>query len=156
MLVMILEKLLKSRWLVLSLLVGLITAVALVSSIPMYTDGILQRMLIQDLEAYQQKTGGTFWCMYGQTETSCLATFARYDERPGSAGRTLPLALVQIVDEANDEIVYTLRINGAIFRPKVFRNGTYTIKIGEGDNIKILKNVNSIGLDEDEVIRVSL
>jgi len=55
--VMILQKLLKSRWLVLSLLAGLVTAVAMVSSIPMYTDGILQRTLVGDLEAFQLRTG---------------------------------------------------------------------------------------------------
>jgi hypothetical protein len=28
-------------------------------------------------------------------------------------------------------VVYTLRINGDTFRPKVFEEGTYTVKIGE-------------------------
>lgn len=64
--------------------------------------------------------------------------------------------VVQIIDESNDEIVYTLRINGATFRPKVFRDGSYTIKIGEGVNIRTLNNLKSIGLDGDEVIKVSL
>ena len=35
------------------LLVGSILAVAIISSIPMYRDGILQRMLIKDLEIFQ-------------------------------------------------------------------------------------------------------
>ncbi len=29
----------------------------------------------ETIEKYQEVTGGTFWCMYGQTETSCVATF---------------------------------------------------------------------------------
>ena len=37
--------------------------------------------------------------MYGQTETSCLATMGRYDDRPGSAGKTILLADVQLVDD---------------------------------------------------------
>ena len=53
----------------------------------------------ETIERYQKLTGGKFYCMYGQTETSCLATFAAYDERPGSAGRPLPLAEVRLVDE---------------------------------------------------------
>ena len=53
----------------------------------------------ETIERYQRVTGGTFWCMYGQTETSCLATFSRYDERPGSAGKPLPLADVCLVDD---------------------------------------------------------
>jgi len=51
------------------------------------------------IEKYQQRTGGTFYCMYGQTETSAIATFGRYNDRPGSAGRTIPLADVKLVDD---------------------------------------------------------
>ena len=51
------------------------------------------------IEQYQQTTGGTFYCLYGQTETSCMVTFGRYGERPGSAGRTIPLAQLNLVDE---------------------------------------------------------
>jgi putative ABC transport system permease protein len=57
MFTMIFQKLMKSRWLVLSLLSGLVAAVALISSIPMYTDGILQRLLTKDLEEFQLDTG---------------------------------------------------------------------------------------------------
>ena len=53
----------------------------------------------ETIEKYQDVTGGTFWVMYGQTETSCLASFAAYNDRPGSAGRTLPLAEVRLVDD---------------------------------------------------------
>jgi long-chain acyl-CoA synthetase len=51
------------------------------------------------IEKYQQRTGGTFYCMYGQTETSAIATFGRHNDRPGSAGRTIPAADVKLVDE---------------------------------------------------------
>ncbi|MCG6909518.1 MAG: AMP-binding protein [Deltaproteobacteria bacterium] len=51
------------------------------------------------IEKYQEMTGGTFFCMYGQTETSCAATMGRYDEKPGSAGKTVPLGVVQLVDD---------------------------------------------------------
>jgi acyl-CoA synthetase (AMP-forming)/AMP-acid ligase II len=53
----------------------------------------------ETIERYQNVTGGTFWTMYGQTETSCLATFGKYDHRPGSAGRPLPLADVRLFDD---------------------------------------------------------
>ncbi len=53
----------------------------------------------ETIEKYQEITGGTFWCMYGQTETSCVATFGPYRDRPGSAGRVLPLAEVRVVDD---------------------------------------------------------
>ena len=36
------------------------------------------------IERYQQATGGTYYCLYGQTETSCVVSFGRYNDRPGS------------------------------------------------------------------------
>lgn len=53
----------------------------------------------ETIERYQNLTGGRFYSMYGQTETSCLATFAPYSDRPGAAGRALPLAEVRLVDD---------------------------------------------------------
>jgi long-chain acyl-CoA synthetase len=53
----------------------------------------------ETIEKYQKTTGGSFYCMYGQTETSCLATASPYRDRPGSAGRVLPLAEVRLVDD---------------------------------------------------------
>lgn len=44
-------------WMVLCLLLGFILACAMISSIPIYTDGALQRMLTKDLEKYQNSTG---------------------------------------------------------------------------------------------------
>jgi putative ABC transport system permease protein len=54
---MIFRKMLKNKWLELSLLFGLILSVALASSMPIYTEAILQRMLVKELEQYQQTTG---------------------------------------------------------------------------------------------------
>jgi alkaline phosphatase D len=53
--------------------------------------------------------------------------------------------VVQVIDEADGEVVYTLRVKGRSFRPKVFRAGTYTVKVGEGDTgkTKTLKNVRA-------------
>ncbi len=51
------------------------------------------------IEEYQELTGGTFICLYGQTETSAVATMGCYADRPGSAGQTIPLANVRIVDD---------------------------------------------------------
>ncbi|NQX59552.1 ABC transporter permease [Paenibacillus qinlingensis] len=56
LLLMILRKMAKNRWLELSLLLGLIISVALASSMPIYTHAILQRMLIKDLEVQQTNT----------------------------------------------------------------------------------------------------
>ena len=52
MFLMVVRKMLNNRWMVLCLLIGITIAVAMVSTVPMYTDGVLQRMLIKDLESY--------------------------------------------------------------------------------------------------------
>jgi putative ABC transport system permease protein len=52
-LLMVIRKMLNNRWLMVCLLIGSILAVAMVSSIPMYTDGVLQRMLVRDLQKVQ-------------------------------------------------------------------------------------------------------
>ncbi len=48
---------------------------------------------------YQEKTGGTFYSFFGQTETSCLATIGPYNDRPGAAGRAVLAAEVGLVDD---------------------------------------------------------
>ncbi|MEW6674078.1 MAG: AMP-binding protein [Thermodesulfobacteriota bacterium] len=53
----------------------------------------------ETIEQYQQATGGIFYCVYGQTETSGLATLGKYNDRPGAAGKILHLADVRLVDE---------------------------------------------------------
>lgn len=57
LLVMIFRKMVKNKWLELSLLIGLTLSVALVSSMPIYTKAILERMLVKDLENLQHVTG---------------------------------------------------------------------------------------------------
>ncbi len=53
----------------------------------------------ETIEKYQKATGGTFYSIYGQTETTGLATLGRYDDRPGSAGKMIPFGEVRIVDD---------------------------------------------------------
>ena len=55
MLKLILRKMIKNKWLILSLIVGCMLAVSVIASIPMYSDGILQRMLIKDFELSQEE-----------------------------------------------------------------------------------------------------
>lgn len=70
-------------------------------------------------------------------------------------GMTDPV--VQVIDEANSEIVYTIRIEGTSFRPKVFKAGKYTVKVGEQSSgrMKTLKSVQSIAPGESQTIEVS-
>jgi hypothetical protein len=64
--------------------------------------------------------------------------------------------VVQVIDESNGEVVYTLRILGTSFRPKVFKSGVYTVKVGEGDQVKVLKGVQSLPTDQSKTIEVSV
>ncbi|RFT15696.1 MAG: hypothetical protein OP8BY_0071 [Candidatus Saccharicenans subterraneus] len=54
--------------------------------------------------------------------------------------------VVQVVDEKSMEVVYTLRIRGAEFRPPVFRAGSYTVRCGEPGTAawKEIKGVSSL------------
>ncbi|MBS3809865.1 MAG: AMP-binding protein, partial [Desulfobacterales bacterium] len=58
----------------------------------------------EDIDRYQKMTGGTYYCMYGQTETAMLATIGRYNDAPGSAGRPVVLADVRTVDGAGNPL----------------------------------------------------
>lgn len=53
---LVLRKIMNNKWLMACLLIGSILAVAMVSSIPLYTGGIMQRMLTKDLEQFQIDT----------------------------------------------------------------------------------------------------
>jgi len=60
---------------------------------------------------------------YGRTPTGYLP-------RLEVSGQVNPV--VQVVDEASGEIVYTLRISGSNFVPEVFGSGPYTVRVGDG------------------------
>ncbi|MCP4613671.1 MAG: hypothetical protein GY845_33695 [Planctomycetes bacterium] len=77
---------------------------------------------------------------------------------PTIAVRGMRNPVVQVIDESNDEIIYTLRINGTSFRSKVFKEGKYIIKVGEPgtDKMKILEGIQSLPPDKTKKIRVRL
>jgi long-chain acyl-CoA synthetase len=75
----------------------------------------------ETIEKYEKVTGGTFHVLYGQTETSCLATIGPYRERPGSAGKMLLLTEVRLVDDY-DKPVSTGHVGEIAVRgPMVFK-----------------------------------
>jgi hypothetical protein len=90
-------------------------------------------------------------------------TISQLDNYGRNAAAYLPTLLIdgmeepviQIFDERDDELVYALRINGQSFRPKVFRQGTYTVKIGEpGRKLKVIKGVPALEPDQEKELRV--
>ena len=50
------------------------------------------------IQRYEEATGGLFRAIYGQTEASGITTIAPSQHKPGSAGRPVPLARVDLFD----------------------------------------------------------
>ena len=65
--------------------------------------------------------------------------------------------VVQIVDEADGEILYTIRSQNGRFQPKVYSKGRYTVKIGRDfPDAKILKSVQSSTKSAAGQIKISI
>jgi len=62
--------------------------------------------------------------------------------------------VVQVINESTDEVVYTIRLNSSSFKPKVFQAGLYTVKVGEGENSKIMKGMKTLDINSHQLIRV--
>ena len=67
-----------------------------------------------------------------------------------------PNPVVQVIDEYLDEVVYTLRIKGNRFCPKVFKEGIYTILVGEGDRQVEFNGIGSVAEDADIMMGVHM
>jgi putative ABC transport system permease protein len=66
--VMIIRKMVQNKWLVSSMFFGILMTVALVGTMPIYSEAILSRMLVKDLETFQTEKGiypGTHWSLIG-------------------------------------------------------------------------------------------
>ena len=63
--------------------------------------------------------------------------------------------VVQVIDEANQEIVYTLRTSGSSFRAPVRKAGVYTVKVGElgTSRVRVLEHL-AAKPDCDETIDI--
>ncbi len=73
------------------------------------------------IAAFEQKTGSTFWTLYGQTETAGMITLAPDRQKPGSAGKAGLLAEIDLVDD-HDRPVATGQSGEIVVRgPLVFQ-----------------------------------
>ena len=80
----------------------------------------------ETIERYQKQVGGTFYVLYGQTETSAFATLGLYSDRPGCAGRAIPLADVRLVDDSDRAVPAGQVGEIAVKGPMVF-NGYWNL-----------------------------
>lgn len=88
------------------------------------------------IEQYQKVSCGKFYCMYGQTETSMLASIGQYNDAPGSAGRPISLAVVQLMDDDDQPVAAGDVGEIALRGPMVFR-GYWGL---EADNARTFRN----------------
>jgi alkaline phosphatase D len=63
--------------------------------------------------------------------------------------------VVQVLNEADGEILYTLRISGRRFQPKVFAPGTYTVRIGEPE-LNRMREIRGIVAQADNQERLQV
>jgi len=57
LLTLLFRKMRNTRWMVLCLFIGFLLAAGMMSTVPIYMDASLQRILIKDMQAYQEDTG---------------------------------------------------------------------------------------------------
>jgi putative ABC transport system permease protein len=77
LLIIAFRKILKNKWLVVCQLLGLMISVATVSSIPIYTQAVMQKSLIKELEGYQEinnKFTGSYLISMVNDDTSLRST----------------------------------------------------------------------------------
>jgi len=58
----------------------------------------------QTIQRLHETTGAQFWTGFGQSETSGFVSLQRVSERPGAAGRPVPLSQVTVVDDYDREV----------------------------------------------------
>ncbi len=58
----------------------------------------------ETIQRLYAETGAQFWTGFGQSETSGFVTLQRVLDKPGAAGRPVPLCQVKLVDEYDREV----------------------------------------------------
>jgi hypothetical protein len=85
---------------------------------------------------------------YGREAVAYLPTFK-------IVGLTDPI--IQVINQVKDEIVYTIRIKGTVWQPKIFATDSiYTVKVGESSGkMSIVRDVKPLEPGEDKSIDVT-
>ncbi len=145
LLVMIFRKMIKNKWLELSLLLGLILSVALVSSMPIYTNAILQRMLIKDLELLQTNSnqypgsvtiGYSFSDEKPETRVARLRTLDNIASAAVNDGFHIPV--LHYVKERRVSMMETLPVDTVKYDPSVKRQADLGTLEGIENHVRLL------------------
>jgi hypothetical protein len=62
--------------------------------------------------------------------------------------------VIQVIDDALGEIVYSIRIKGSAWQPRVFKEGRYTIKVRHGAAVRTFSGVSAVRETADQTLRV--
>ncbi|MFC5406969.1 ABC transporter permease [Cohnella soli] len=129
--VMIIRKMVQNKWLVSSMFFGILMTVALVGTMPIYSEAILSRMLVKDLETYQtdsQTYPGTHWTLMGfyneapDKRNRAIDEMDAYMERVAKPGFGIPT--LELVKERRTKSVKLV----ATGRQTIKKNSTATIR----------------------------
>nr|WP_255654465.1 FtsX-like permease family protein [Cohnella sp. REN36] len=136
----------QNKWLVISLFLGMLISVALVSSMPIYSEAILSRMLVKELETMQTERNvypGSYWSKIAfdnQTTEQRQAMLKGLDDfmqGPAASGFHLP---VQAVVRERSTRTFTVFPENATDEVKKNqkRTGRFATVSGLQDHIKLV------------------
>ncbi len=62
--------------------------------------------------------------------------------------------MIELFDERTGELIYSLRLKGKVFKPKVFEEGRYTIRVSDPDKavVKERKNVAAKPVNKETIL----
>jgi acyl-CoA synthetase (AMP-forming)/AMP-acid ligase II len=75
----------------------------------------------ETIQRLHERTGAQFWTGFGQSETSGFVSLQRVSERPGAAGRPVPLCQLKLVDDNDREVPVGTPGEIAVRGPLVFQ-----------------------------------
>src|SRR5437773_5299762 len=75
----------------------------------------------QTIQPLRERTGAQFWTGFGQSETSGFVSLQRVADRPGAAGKPVPLCQLKLVDDYDREVPVGAPGEIAVRGPLVFQ-----------------------------------
>ncbi len=143
-LTIILRKMIKNKWLVLSLLAGMTIGTALLSCMPAYTNAVLQKMLLKEIRNYQNDNNVYPGGLFTQVDTgsynvkSCKAALDILERYNEDAADSIPLPLIaksKLVSTVNFTLAMPKKDYTLGYKPVGFNLSAY---FGLEDHIRII------------------
>ena len=131
MLTLLLRKMRNTKWMVLCLFIGFLLAAGMMSTVPIYMDASLQRILIKDMQAYQENTG-LYPGEYSVSTTLQMKT--SLDDRLATVE-----TLTSLVEERTSKIDIPSADNKTILLDEyvyIFAGSNLRIKMGSMSNLE--------------------